>query len=436
MRTRLVKKHKNFPPRISTPTVQDTSQFPSDILNVSFDGSPSVQAELQILKRLGSGGQGEVLDARLLFFETDASGVQQTREYPCVAKHLYTLSDPCTPVEFKMQQILTRGHPSDESGLLRIMGIHTVTDESGQTHKYAIMPKCEAILSNCLPDIRTLDENEQTRPVFYHVIMNFLHSISHGLQNLSEHKVIHRDHKLENMGLHNKAWCMLDFGLALNYEDFYKKRSEIKGTPHYISPETLNAEFCYPFEGDVWALGQILRKLRGEFCSYQRNEDNLELHHMVHLHNKACAYKEARNKNIGNASAFDAANYQLELQNNISKQLDFKDCLKTIVDAMCHILPEYRPNLETLQKACAHLESLLPTLSSNDQLDQFYGQITHGSDVEEVEITTTSPKKRDDTAGFRFFTAKKASSFSTEKSNAANSGENESLAPTANQYPS
>jgi serine/threonine protein kinase len=433
MRTRLEKQHKKFPPRISTPTVQDASQFPSDILHVSFDGSSSVQAKLQILKPLGSGGQGEVLDARLLFFETDDSGAQQIREYPCVAKHLKTISDPRTPFEFKMQQALTSGHPSDESGLLRIMGIHTVTGDDGRIHKYAIMPKCAAILSDCLPAIRTLDENEQTRPVFYHVIMNFLHSISRGLQNLSEHQVIHRDHKLENMGLHNRTWCMLDFGLARTYEDFiYKKGSQkrgmIEGTPHYISPETINDESDYPFEGDVWALGQILRKLRGESYSYQHDENGRDLALMVHLYKKVSAYIEERNKKISDASAFDAANYQLELQNSISKQSNFKDCLDTIVNAMCSVLPEYRPSLETLQKACVHLESLLPTLSANDQLDQFYRQITQGAEAEEMEITASTKKLEHTATSYhsqRFFVEKKEPSVSTEKSHATYSAEAE-----------
>lgn len=411
MRTRLNKQDLNALSKISTPTVQDVSQFSGDLLSVSFDGNAGVQAKLQILEPLASGGQGEVLDAKLLFLESDSAGIEHKREYPCVVKHLFTLSDPSTPIEFKMQQALTNGHPSDESGLLRIMGIHTVTDEEGQTHKYAIMPKCEVILANCLPAIRALDKNEYKRPLFYHVIMHFLRSILRGLQNLAEHQVAHRDHKLENIGLHNGTWCMLDFGLARSYADLVpKKNLQIEGTPHYISPEMINDESNYPFESDVWALGQILRKLRGESCSYQHNEYGEELPLRAHLYEKLSAYMKQRNQKKGGASAFDAANYQLELQGAILQKSDFKDGLDVMVDAMCHILPEYRPNLETLQKACIHLESLLPKLSFGEQLDEFYHHMTQEDTAEEVEIA--SPKGLKNTASFHhspcFFAEKKS----------------------------
>src|SRR3990167_712722 len=160
MRTELEKRHRKLPPRMSTPTIQDVSPFPSNTLTISFDGHTTIEATLQILEPLGSGGQGEVLNAKLLYPETDDSGAQAMQEYACVAKHLFTVSDPQTPTEFKMQQALTHGHPSHKSGLLRMMGIHTVTDEHGRMHKYAIMPKCDAILSDCLSAIRALDENE------------------------------------------------------------------------------------------------------------------------------------------------------------------------------------------------------------------------------------------------------------------------------------
>lgn len=391
----------------STPTVSDAPHSSNDTLTVSFDGHPTVQAILQILKPLASGGQGEVLDARLLFLEAGVSNAQQKREYPCVAKHLFTLSDPHTPTEFKMQEALTHGHPSAESGLLRIMGIHTVTDEDGRMHKYAIMPKCDAILSNCLPTIRALDGNEETKPIFFHVIMDIFRSVTHGAQNLSIHEVAHRDHKLENMGLHNGTWCILDFGLARHYTDcvnkkMAKKESMFVGTPHYIPPETINEESNYPFEGDIWSFGQIFRKLRGESYSHQYDENGFELATLVHLYEKVSAYKAERiqeeKRRMSSTSAFDAVNYQLELQKTMSEKSNFKECFDTIVNAMCSILPEHRPNLATMQKACTHLQSLLPMLSSDHQLNEFYCKIT--AKAETRETAATSPNKLGQTAPF------------------------------------
>lgn len=372
---------RRFP---STPKVANIPGYQPNILYVTGRGWSVNQAKLVIRDALGQGAQGEVFDAVLIF--NDSSGEQH--EYPCVAKHLFTHDDPKTPTEFTVQKELSDEQSSGESGLLHLMGIHTVTDDQDKTHKYAIMPKCDAMLSDYVSRITELQKTQDSKALYFHVVMNFFRSMCHGVKNLAMHRMVHRDLKPENIGLHNEAWCILDFGLTQRYEDFItnkvilngrKRAPIIEGTSHYIPPERLytkankaTIESKYPVARDVWSIGQILRKFSGKKCSFQDDAEGNELNCYQHLYVKGNAYSVEREKTVGLPS-FNDESHQAELEALILKKQDFEDCLDCITNLMCDILPERRPSLQTLLKACEHMESLLaPIVVSSQSLKQFY----------------------------------------------------------------
>lgn len=84
-----------------------------------------------------------------------------------------------------------------------------------------------------------------------------LRDVVMGVVYLHNHKVIHRDLKLENfmIGADGKI-KIADFGISrrLSYAD--EKRFSICGTPQYLSPELLQTTNTgHSYEVDIWAIG-------------------------------------------------------------------------------------------------------------------------------------------------------------------------------------
>jgi len=86
-----------------------------------------------------------------------------------------------------------------------------------------------------------------------------------GVNYLHQRNIIHRDLKLENLLLEDRACKIIDFG----FSKVIIEGEEIKeycGTPSYCSPQLILKNNYKGKESDIWALGIILyRMLTGAF---------------------------------------------------------------------------------------------------------------------------------------------------------------------------
>ena len=74
---------------------------------------------------------------------------------------------------------------------------------------------------------------------------------------LHEHRVIHRDLKLQNLLLdENDVMKLADFGLSAHLESDDEKKMTICGTPSYLSPEVVvGGKKGHTYSVDIWATG-------------------------------------------------------------------------------------------------------------------------------------------------------------------------------------
>lgn len=340
--------------------------------------------QLVVGDKINSGAQGNIFNATLFFLENNPAGFKC---YPCVVKSLKEKKELKTSQEFILQKLLTSDSDSSvNAGLLRLIGIMNATNGC----QYAILPKCDAILSDCMIHIRNL--KFKNSDLFNIIIVNFFHSMLSGLKNLVDQEIVHGDIKPHNIAFRQSGFCILDFGCAKTYADF-KSFDEIPGTPLYIAPEVMVANKQFPFKNDVYAIGQIFRQLLGENAMFQQEHDNPN----SHIFAKGSAYQAACQQKEKNNLSDDQ--YQKQLITDISHQKTFDECLAYIVNAMCEILPEYRPNLQTLQCAFDRLQSF-PSVKTVDALNvaKFYFEMsqpvipTKKIESQSTETTQTPPR--------------------------------------------
>ncbi|XP_063474924.1 serine/threonine-protein kinase N2-like isoform X1 [Symphalangus syndactylus] len=97
-----------------------------------------------------------------------------------------------------------------------------------------------------------------------------------GLQYLHEHKIAHRDLKLENLLLDREGFMKIaDFGLCKEGMGYRDRTSTFCGTPLYLAPEVLT-ETSYTRAVDWWGLGVLIyQMLVGDYPFLGDDEDKL-----------------------------------------------------------------------------------------------------------------------------------------------------------------
>ena len=290
---------------------------------------------------LGVGAEGVVYDAALLVPGKKAGSIET---HACVVKE--PKNHIIQPAELATHLLLTQNELSSEAcGLLLILGI---------IENCVLLPKCEAILSSWLPEkINTLRDNHKN--IFCHVVYNLFSSMVRGLQTLSKHDVIHGDIKPANIFFRNGYFGLLDFGAAKNRADV-SSSARLDGTAGYFAPEVI----CRDSAGisnaaDIFAVGQVLLQLLGEPMKFKHDV----AHTMIFYAGEA--YQTERAQHPYDAS--QNARFQIEMRDTLKKQIDFVSCLKWAATMMTDILPERRPNLETLKHIEAFLLRHLPTIN-------------------------------------------------------------------------
>jgi serine/threonine protein kinase len=89
--------------------------------------------------------------------------------------------------------------------------------------------------------------------------INYLHSIAHGLQNIHEKELIHRDLHIGNILRLKNLTCITDLGLCkpVDYNASENTKNKIYGILPYIAPETLRGQ-SYTKAADIYSFGIVM----------------------------------------------------------------------------------------------------------------------------------------------------------------------------------
>jgi serine/threonine protein kinase len=204
----------------------------------------------RILKKLGSGGMGEVYLAEDTKLDRNVALKFLPKEFT---------RDPDARERFKREAkaAAALSHPN-------IVTIHEISGYENQT--YIVM---EYVEGETLKDIiiknskfKIKNKGEVTSPLQIDLILDITTQICEGLQKAHETGIIHRDIKPQNILMDKDGRVkILDFGLAkLKGVSQLTRESSTLGTTHYLSPEqALGKEVDH--RTDIWSLGIILYEM-------------------------------------------------------------------------------------------------------------------------------------------------------------------------------
>lgn len=118
--------------------------------------------------------------------------------------------------------------------------------------------------------------NRCNRHISHDLCRKLAYQIFDAMAYLHEHKIAHRDIKLENILVtNNNIIKIIDFGFGV-YEGDNSLQSFFCGTPNYMPPEIAYKVNYHATLSDLWSLGILLYKMIvGEFPFKAKDEKDL-----------------------------------------------------------------------------------------------------------------------------------------------------------------
>ena len=208
----------------------------------------------QIVRHLGSGGMGEVYEARDRELQMGRVALKVIRR--SIAQNPVMLS------RFKEEAILAR--KVSGPNVCRIHEFYVTESRSGAD--------CDAFLTMEYLDGRTLSELiDATGPLPIREASEIALQLCEALRAIHEAGVIHRDLKPRNVmlvpGVSGEKVVVMDFGLAHavisdseTNETRHTQPGVVMGTPEYMAPEQFEGQEASPAT-DIYALGLVLYEL-------------------------------------------------------------------------------------------------------------------------------------------------------------------------------
>lgn len=356
--------------------------------------------QISILSRkLGAGSEGSVFLASLMrqnkspVFFAAKDRLSRNMASEDTAEH-----------ERKLHHIAARHRPHArrQTGILPFLGTWSTSNTTHHQHIYHVMPLAEGILNHAVS--RILELKKTQKALYDCILTDFLTCMLNGLAQLAESEIVHNDLSTKNILLYKQRWVISDFGQAETYAEFSSPDSRPRGSPLNMPPEILVQDKRFPLARDIWALGQIMNELLEKPATFH---DTQPIGHIAsHLQAKKTVYIQHRHAQQPVSNKMDdmmptdhrpQMDHQPALRERIGTQASTDACLLLLVNAMCDILPEKRPDLATFKIACDHLQQLLPpSPSREDALAEFYTAIQ----IEKlVVIQTESSPDRDEMSG-------------------------------------
>ena len=135
---------------------------------------------------------------------------------------------------------------------------------------FIVLEFCEVSLSNIYKNIDII----QSKII--------LKNITEGLLYLYNNLIIHRDIKLENILICNNTCKICDFGLSVKLESINEKRTDLVGTPYYISPQ-IAEKIPYTIATDIWSLGVLFYKLIFKHTPFKSKSYNILINKIIKM---------------------------------------------------------------------------------------------------------------------------------------------------------
>ncbi len=203
-----------------------------------------------IIRKIGQGGFGKVYYAKDKVFQKEVA-IKKILKDKNNENNVYNLR-----ILNEINILKKQCHPS----IIKIYEVFNNTDEYYIVNEYCKFGDLVGQLKNGLDEMQ---------------ISNILFQILSGISYLHFHGIIHRDLKLENIGIIDKNTIkikLFDFGLSKIIGN-YEKTNESYGSFFYCPPEVLNNQ-SYDFKVDIWPFGIIIYYLLFHKFPFETSNNN------------------------------------------------------------------------------------------------------------------------------------------------------------------
>ena len=279
----------------------------------SFEALPEL-GKYKIIKKIGKGGMGVVFLAK--------HKVMNTYRALKVLPHSVKEDD----YDF-FERFMREARIASEIRHPNIVGVMDAETDSAREVSYIVMEFIDG------GTLRRILKIQKTLPEIQALLI--VKSVAEALKAISDHKIIHRDIKPDNiMFTRNGDVKLADLGIAKNEEEDINltKNDMMIGTPAYLSPEQIKKPKDVDIRSDIYSLGATLYEMLTGTTPYAGKNTYDILQKMI-----SESIVDPRRKNPY-VSAITAKIVMKMLHKNPDKRYQTPQAL---VDALNEVLPRY-----------------------------------------------------------------------------------------------